>query len=376
MIIKYNIPYYPSNVKKDLNLAFKNNKLTDGIIRDKTEKYLEKIINSKKIFLTQSCTNALEACISICNIGHGDEVIIPSYTFTSTANCVLLNSATPVYADIDLRTLNLDPRDIENKITKKTRAFIVVHYNGYNHFMEEYVKLSKKYNIYMIEDCAHSVTSTFKNKFLGTFGDLGAFSFHETKNFPSGQGGALSVNNKSLLRRAVIYCDKGTNRTMKGKKGFYSWKGVGSEIRATEITSSIIYSQLKSSNYIIEKRKKIWNMYFNFLNKINQKLFYLPSYNLDFLKISYHIFPIIFFKKNLRLKFEKYMLKKSVECFFHYYPLHLSTFGKKYFQKKLPNTTKVYHGLVRLPIYPSLKNLQILKIIKEIKNFINLYDFK
>lgn len=376
MKIKYNIPYYPKSVKKNLNLVLKNNKFADGTIRNNTEKYLKKIINSNNIFLTQSCTSALEACISICNIKKGDEVIIPSYTFTSTANCVLLNSAKPVYADIDLTTLNLDPKDIENKITKKTKAFIVVHYNGYNHYMDEYVKLSKKYNIFMIEDCAHSISSKFKNKYLGTFGDLGAFSFHETKNFPAGQGGALSVNNKSLLKRAIIYCDKGTDRALNGKKGYYSWKGVGSEIRATEITASIIYSQLQIYSQIIKKRKKIWNLYFNVFKKINQKLFYLPKYNLNFIDIAYHIFPIIFFKKNLRLKFEEYMSKKGIECFFHYYPLHMSTFGKKYFNKNLKNTERVYDGLVRLPLYPLLKTYQIRKIIKEVINFINIYDFK
>ena len=376
MTIKFNIPFYPKSIKKNINLVLKSNKLTDGKLRDLAEKKLEKLLSSKKIFFTQSCTSALEACISICNIGYGDEVIVPSYTFTSSANSILLNSAKPVFADVDLNTLNLDPKDVEKKITKKTKAILVVHYNGYSDNIDQLLKLKKKYNLYLIEDCAHSIYSKYKNKFLGTIGDLGAFSFHETKNFPAGQGGALSVNNSKLFKRATIYCDKGTDRSFKGKKGYYSWKGMGSEIRATEITSAIIYSQILSLRKIKFKRKQIWDLYKNFLENLNQNLFFLPKYNFNNSEFSYHIFPVIFFKKSLRLKFEKYMLKEGIECFFHYYPLHLSSFGKKFSKIKLKNTEQIYDGLTRLPLYPSLSISQVKKILIKIFNFVKLYDRK
>ncbi len=376
MTIKFNIPFYPRSVKKNINLVLNSQKLADGSIRDRAEEYLEKLIKSKKIFLTQSCTSALEASISICGIKSGDEVIVPSYTFTSSANPILLNSAKPIFADINLETLNLDLDDVEKKITKKTRAILVVHYNGYSNNIDKLIKLKKKHNLFLIEDCAHSIYSKYKNKYLGTFGDLGAFSFHETKNFPAGQGGALSVNNSNLIKNATIYCDKGTDRSFKGKKGYYSWKGIGSEIRATEITSSIILSQLLSLKQIQKKRKKIWNIYKNSLKKLNQHLFFLPEYNTNKSDFSYHIFPIIFFKKNIRLKFEKFMLRKKIECFFHYFPLHLSTFGKKISKNKLKNTEEVYNGLTRLPLYPTLSSSQIKKILKQIYNFTNLYDRK
>ena len=376
MTIKFNIPFYPKNIKKNINLVLKSNKLTDGNFRDIGEKHLEKLLSSKKIFFTQSCTNALEACISICNIGYGDEVIVPSYTFTSSANSILLNSAKPVFADIDLNTLNLDPKDVERKITKKTKAILVVHYNGYSDNINQLLKLKKKYNLFLIEDCAHSIYSKYKNKFLGTVGDLGAFSFHETKNFPAGQGGALSVNNSKLIKKATIYCDKGTDRSFMGKKGYYSWKGMGSEIRATEITSAIIYSQILSLRKIKSKRKQIWNLYENSLKNLKQNLFFLPEYNLNNSEFSYHIFPIIFFKKNIRLKFEKYMLKQGIECFFHYFPLHLSSYGKKFSKIKLKNTEQIYNGLTRLPIYPNLSITQVNKIISKIFKFVYFYERK
>jgi len=376
MTIKFNIPYYPKSIKKNINLVLKSNKLIDGNFRDVGEKYLEKLLSSKKIFLTQSCTSALEACISICNIGYGDEVIVPSYTFTSSANSILLNSAKPVFADVDLNTLNLDPKDVERKITKKTKAILVVHYNGYSDNINQLLNLKKKYNLYLIEDCAHSIYSKYKNKFLGTIGDLGAFSFHETKNFPAGQGGALSVNNSKLIKKATIYCDKGTDRSFIGKKGYYSWKGMGSEIRATEITSAIIYSQILSLYKIKSKRKQIWNLYKKYLENLKQNLFFLPKYDLNNSEFSYHIFPIIFFKKNIRLKFEKYMLKEGVECFFHYFPLHLSSSGKKFSKIKLKNTELIYNGLTRLPIYPNLSIPQVKKIISKIFKFVYLYERK
>ncbi len=376
MTIKFNIPFYPKSIKKNINLVLKSNKLTDGNFRDICEKHLEKLLSSKKIFLTQSCTSALEACISICNIGYGDEVIVPSYTFTSSANSILLNSAKPVFADVDLNTLNLDPKDVERKITKKTKAILVVHYNGYSDNINQLLNLKKKYNLYLIEDCAHSIYSKYKNKFLGTIGDLGAFSFHETKNFPAGQGGALSVNNSKLIKKATIYCDKGTDRSFIGKKGYYSWKGMGSEIRATEITSAIIYSQILSLHKIKSKRKKIWNLYKKYLENLKQNLFFLPKYNLNNSEFSCHIFPIIFFKKNIRLKFEKYMLNEGVECFFHYFPLHLSFNGKKFSKIKLKNTELIYNGLTRLPIYPNLSISQVKKIISKIIKFVYLYERK
>ena len=370
--IPFNIPHYSKDIKKNLDKVLKNNKLTDGKIRDYTERYIEKTIESKKIFLTQSCTNALEASISICGLKKNDEIILPSYTFTSTANCILLNSAKPIFADIDPKTLNLDSIDVRKKITKKTKAIILVHYNGLSCHFEEFLKIKKKYNLFLIEDCAHAFTAKYKNKFLGTIGDLGAFSFHDTKNFPVGQGGALSVNNKNLIKRAKIYCDKGTDRSFMGNKSYYSWKGVGSEIRATELTSSIIYSQIKSKKNIQNKRKKIWQHYHSSLKKIKQNIFYLLDEKYNQSKCAYHIFPIIFKNRLLRFKFTKFMKSKGVECFFHYYPLHLSSYGKSFCKYKLQNTKFVYNGLVRLPIYPNLTNKNLKKILKEISNFLSL----
>ena len=199
--IFFNKPYNSKLIKKNVLNVLKNKVFADGKERLKTEFHLSKILKSKKIILTQSCTNALEASMIACGFKPGDEVILPSYTFTSTANCILMTGAKPVFADICKDTLNIDPKDVKKKINKNTKGIILVHYNGVPCDMQEFIKLKKRYKIFLIEDCAHSLTSKYKDKFLGTIGDIGTFSFHQTKNFPAGQGGALSVNNKKLLKK-------------------------------------------------------------------------------------------------------------------------------------------------------------------------------
>ena len=370
--IFFNKPYNSKLIKKNVLNVLKNKVFADGKERLKTEFHLSKILKSKKIILTQSCTNALEASMFACGFKPGDEVILPSYTFTSTANCILMTGAKPVFADICKDTLNIDPNDVKKKINKNTKGIILVHYNGVPCDMQEFIKLKKRYKIFLIEDCAHSLTSKYKDKFLGTIGDIGTFSFHQTKNFPAGQGGALSVNNKKLLKKTIIYCDKGTNRSFKGKHKYYSWKGIGSEICATELTASLITSQLLEKNIIQTKRKKIWNFYLSKIKTLKQNLFFLQKVNLKQTTISYHIFPIIFYSLAKRLEFEKYMKIKSIECFFHYYPLHTSTFGRNINKVKLPNTEKIFDGLIRLPLYPDLKIYEMERVFKELKKFVEL----
>ena len=369
--IKFNVPYNSKFSKKNILKVFKNNKFADGEFQKKCQLFIKKKINSKCVELTHSCSSALEIAMLLINLKKNDEVIMPSYTFTSTANAVLLRGGKPVFVDVCSDDVNLDPRLVEKKINKKTKAIIVVHYAGLSCDMSYFLKLKKKFNIYLIEDAAHSFLGKYKDKYLGTIGDFGAFSFHETKNFVGGQCGALSINNLKFEKKAKIILDKGTDRSLiKNKKKFYSWKGIGSEYRATELSSALLLGQLIKYNYIQKVRERIWNTYFKEFFKINSKNFYLLNNSNKFKKSSHHVFALIFKSLNVRDRFILYMKKKGIECFFHYYPLHMSNFGKKIKKIKLPVTEKIYDGLVRLPLYPSLRVDEIKKIIKISEKFI------
>ena len=368
--IYFNKPYVSINDLKYVKQVFEKNKFADGDFQRACENIIKKKLNSKFIALTQNCTSALEIAMILIKLKKNDEVIMPSYTFTSTANAVLLRGAKPVFVDIGIEDLNLDPRLVENKINKKTKAILLVHYAGSACDMKYFLKLKKKHNLFLIEDCAHAFLGKYANNHLGTIGDFGAFSFHETKNFVGGQCGAISINNLKFANKAKILLDKGTDRSFIGdKKKYYSWKGVGSEFRSAELPAALLYSQLLKSNKIQIMREKIWNFYYDNLSNKNNNKYYILSKNIKN-KSGFHVFAIIFKGLSLREKFINYMKKKGIYCFFHYYPLHLSTFGKKFSSQRLLNTEKVYNGLVRLPLYPSLKKKELKKIIKETSNFL------
>ena len=203
--IKFNAPYLSKFSKKNIFKVLKNNKFADGEFQKKCEVFIERKIKSKCVKLTQSCTSALETSMILCNIKKGDEVIIPSFTFTSTANCLLLRGAKPIFVDINAKDLNIDVAEVEKKINNKTKAIIVVHYAGVACDMDKFLRLKKKYNLFLIEDAAHAFLGKYKSKYLGTIGDFGAFSFHETKNLSAGQAGAISINNKKLISNKINY---------------------------------------------------------------------------------------------------------------------------------------------------------------------------
>ena len=335
---------------------------------------LKKKIKSSSVKLTNSCTSALEIAMILINLKKGDEVIIPSYTFTSTANCIIMRGAKPVFIDINSHDLNMSAEEIEKNITTKTKAIIVVHYAGVSCDLDKIIKIKNKYNLFLIEDAAHAFMGKYKNQFLGTIGDLGAFSFHETKNIVAGQGGALSINNKRFEKRAKIILDKGTDKSISyNKKKYYSWKGMGSEYRAPELTAAFLYAQLTCSNKIQKERKKIFDYYYEKLKKIDSNKFYTLKKDIKNKKSAYHIFPVVFQNLKIRKNFINYMKKNNVECYFHYYPLHLSSFGKKISNLKLKVTEMVYDGLVRLPLYPELNKKEQDVIIKLFKSFINKF---
>jgi dTDP-4-amino-4,6-dideoxygalactose transaminase len=305
----------------------------------------------------------------LINLKKDDEVIMPSYTFTSTANAVLLRGAKPVFADVNLHDVNLNYDSVKKKINKRTKAIIVVHYAGNSCDMQKFLELKKKYNLILIEDCAHSFMGKFKNRYLGTVGDFGTFSFHETKNLVGGQCGAISINNLKYVKRAKIILDKGTDRALiNNKKKYYSWKDIGSEFRSAELPAALLYSQLSKFDKIDKKRHAISNYY-------RKKVLLIKNKNFNIIKTdpknksANHIFALIFKSLKLRDKFINFMQLKKIFCYFHYFPLHLSSFGKKFNKSNMKNTNKINNGLVRLPLYPGLKKKEILRIIKEVKNF-------
>lgn len=367
--IEFNKPFTSYNDKKYINDVFKKNKFADGIFQKKCENFIKKKINSKFVALTQNCTSALEISMILINLKKDDEVIMPSYTFTSTANAVLLRGAKPVFADVNLHDVNLNYDSVKKKINKRTKAIIVVHYAGNSCDMQKFLELKKKYNLILIEDCAHSFMGKFKNRYLGTVGDFGTFSFHETKNLVGGQCGAISINNQKYVKRAKIILDKGTDRALiNNKKKYYSWKDIGSEFRSAELPAALLYSQLSKFDKIDKKRHAISNYY-------RKKILLIENKNFNIIKpdpknkSANHIFALIFKSLKLRDKFINFMQLKKIFCYFHYFPLHLSSFGKKFNKSNMKNTNKINNGLVRLPLYPSLKKKEILRIIKEVKNF-------
>ena len=375
----------PSITKKELkfvNQALNKKILTDGFFQKKAESVIKKKINSNFIALTQSCTDALEMAANLIQLKPNDEVIMPSYTFTSTANAVVLRGAKPVFVDIKPDSLQIDDEKIENLITKKTKAIFVVHYGGNCIDLRKILLLKKKYNLFVIEDTAHSFLASRNNKFAGTIGDIGVFSFHETKNFTGGQGGAISINNKKLIKRANFLLDKGTDRInflksnykkqfiseKKSKKNFYSWVDVGSEYRASELSSALIYSQLTRSNEIIKKRKLIWKNYYRFFQKLNHKNIELLHKDKK-IKHAFHLFCFKLKNKNLAFNLRSYLQKNKIPATFHYVPLHSSKFGKKFKHGDMNITNNIWRNVVRLPLYPDLKMKEFLKIINHIKLF-------
>jgi len=367
--IVFNKPFTSYSDKRYINDVFKKNKFADGFFQKKCENFIKKKINSKFIALTQNCTSALEISMILINLKKDDEVIMPSYTFTSTANAVLLRGAKPVFADVNLHDINLNYDSVKKKINKRTKAIIVVHYAGNSCDMQKFLELKKKYNLFLIEDCAHSFMGKFKNRYLGTIGDFGTFSFHETKNLVGGQCGAMSINNQNYVKRAKIILDKGTDRALiNNKKKYYSWKDIGSEFRSAELPAALLYSQLSKFDKIDRKRHVISNYY-------RKKILLIGNKNFSIIKSdpknksANHIFALIFKSLKLRDKFINFMKLKKIFCYFHYFPLHLSSFGKKFDKSKMENTNKINNGLVRLPLYPGLKKKEILRIISEVKKF-------
>ena len=377
MHIKFNKPYISKNSYKYIKEAITSNKHSgEGPFSDKCESFIENLIGCKKAIITPSCTAALEISALLLDIGKDDEVIMPSYTFVSTANAFLLRGAKPVFIDVNEESLNIDENLIEKSINKKTKAIVVVHYGGISCDMDKILKIAKKNNLPVIEDAAQGFLSKYKNKYLGSIGDIGCFSFHETKNISCGEGGAILINNKKFVEKAKIIQNKGTNMNdfKLGLVNKYEWIALGSSYLVSEITSAFLFAQLENSEKITLQRLKLWNKYrekFSILEKEGLiKLQRIRSYSEN----NAHIFYLLL-KDNLsQKKFIKLMKGNSIDCSSHYVPLHNSPYGKKIINKdiNLKVTSSVSNSIVRLPLWIGLDKYQdyIIHKSKEIiRNF-------
>ena len=347
----------------------------DGSFTKECQEWLKRYTNSQGVLLTHSCTAALEMTALLANIKAGDEVIMPSYTFVSTANAFTLRGAVPIFVDIKPETLNINEDLIEESITTKTKAIVVVHYAGVAAEMDKIIALANKYRLLVIEDAAQGVMAKYKGQALGAIGDMGTFSFHETKNIISGEGGCIILNKEGLLSDAEVIREKGTNRSkfFRGEVDKYTWVNSGSSYLPGEIISAFLMAQLNHAKKITSNRLKIWNYYFNEFESLEQTGFIRRPTIPEYCEHNGHIFYLIFNDIKLRDLFIAFMKRKGVQCVFHYIPLHTSTYYINTYKKDqfLPITEKLSQSIVRLPIWLGIeKHLEY--VTKTAYSFFNL----
>ena len=335
------------------------------------KKMVSRNLGLKNIFLTNSCTSALEICALTIGLKTSDEVIVPSFSFITSASSFARTGCKLRFCDIEKKTLMPSLEDITKCINKKTKAIVIVHYQGYSvDYLDKLKNICKKNKIFLIEDAAQAFGSYFKNKALGSFGDFACFSFHETKNLHSGAGGMLVVNNKKYLNKIRIIHDKGTNRYLMNLKKikYYSWVDIGSAFLMTELSASYLNPQIKYFKKIYKKRSKLYFRYQKLLSKIDNGNFYIPN-NFKY-RYNFHAFVLIL-EKNNREKFLKFLKKNKINAVISYTPLHRSIAGKRFTKskKKLLNTDNYVKKIVRLPLHDSLTSKQIDFICMKIKEF-------
>lgn len=376
-MINFNVPPFLGKENQYIKEAIEVNKKLcgDGPFTKKCNNWFEKKFNTPKALLTTSCTHALEMAAILADIKQGDEVIAPSFTFVSTVNAFVLRGATIVFIDIRPDTLNIDEKLIEEAITSKTKAIIPVHYAGVSCEMDKIVDIAKKYNLLIIEDAAQGVMSKYKGRALGTIGDLGAYSFHETKNYTMGEGGALLIQNKDYIERAEIVREKGTNRSkfFRGQVDKYSWVDLGSSYLPSELNAAYLYAQLEEAEKINNDRIKTWNLYYKELKSLEVKGFINLPVIPKHCEHNAHMFYIKC--KNLveRTNLINHLKSNDIIAVFHYVPLHSSAAGIKYgrFHGDDRYTTTESERLLRLPMYYNLREEDIITIIEAIYSFYN-----
>lgn len=372
-MIPFNKPFLTGKETHYIYEAVNSGKISgNGIFTKKCQQWFEEQYGFKKVLLTTSCTDALEMAAILANIQPGDEVIVPSYTFVSTAIAFVRQGATIIFADSYSNNPNIDADKIETLITPKTKAIVPVHYAGVACDMDKIMELASKYNLLVIEDAAQAIDSFYMGKdgvkrALGSIGHLAAFSFHETKNIIAGEGGMLTINDDRFIERAEIIWEKGTNRSQffRGEVNKYGWVDTGSSFLPSEIIAAFLWAQIENLDVIQEKRKELWNLYYNGFKKLqsslNVELPEIPAFATN----NAHMFYLVFNESQDRIKFINKLKENNIHAVFHYLSLHNSEYYQvKHDGRTLINSDKFTECLVRLPLFFELNASDVLKILE------------
>jgi len=373
--IPFNKPFFTGKELPYIARAIiSKNIAADGYFTHACSRLLEQRFGIHKVLMTPSCSAALEMTAMLCGLKPGDEVILPSFTFVSTANAVVRLGARPVFVDICPYTLNIDEELIEQVITPKTKAIFPVHYAGVSCEMDLITAIAKDYNLLVVEDAAQGVNAFYKGRALGSIGHLGTYSFHDTKNYICGEGGALCINSPEMVERAEIIRDKGTNRSqfLRGEVDKYTWVDVGSSHVPSEIVCAFLYAQLEMMEAITESRRKIYQFYHHHLRPLEEQgLLRLPFAPKDCAS-NYHISYVLLPTPEIRNSLITYLKQNGIQAVFHYVPLHSSPVGKTfgYQEGDLPITEKLSMCLLRLPLYPNLTEEEQLYVVNHLTLFL------
>jgi dTDP-4-amino-4,6-dideoxygalactose transaminase len=387
-MIPFNKPYFTGNELKYIGDLFNSVQTGedgshlsgDGKYTRRVQEFMEMKFGAKKALLTTSGTSALELASYALSFRPGDEVLVPSYTFSSTVNAILIAGAKPVFVDIQEETLNIDPEDIRRKLTPRTKAIYPVHYAGVSCDMKQIMEIAEDKNLRVVEDAAQGVNAKYNDNYLGTIGDFGCFSFHETKNYVCGEGGALLINvdDQKIIERVEIIREKGTNRSkfFRGEIDKYTWVDVGSSYLPSDILAAFLYAQFEKLNEIQENRMKIWNAYYDELKPFEEegdiRLPIVP----DYARHNAHMFYIIFNSEEARNRVMHELKLKGILATFHYIPLHSTPFGLRFNNKKnyLPVTESLGGRLLRLPLFAGMNERELYYSIETVKEQIQALE--
>lgn len=375
-MISFNVPPYVGDELEYVKQAVEAHKICgDGPFTKKCNTWMEEKFNAQKALLTTSGSTALDMALLLCDLKPGDEVILPSYTFSSTANAAVLVGAKLVFVDIRPDTMNIDESKIEQAITEKTRVIIAMHYAGVSCEMDTIMDIARRHNLMVVEDAAQAVMSTYKGKALGTIGDFGCFSFHETKNYSMGEGGAILINNPDYNERAEILREKGTNRAkfFRGQVDKYTWVDFGDSYLPSELNAAYLWAQFQKAEEVNQNRIATWQRYYEAFKPLADSgkvdIPYIPNECVH----NAHMFYLKLKDLKQRTEFIKYMRENQVGCVFHYIPLHSAPAGLKFgrFDGMDEFTTKESERLVRLPMYYNLKSTDLEYIIDRVISFLS-----
>ena len=374
MLIPFNRPFFSGKEFQYIQEARENRQISgDGTFTRKCHQLLENLLGVPKVLLTTSCTHALEMAALLLDIKPSDEIIVPSFTFVSTVNAFVLRGARPVFIDIRPDTLNLDDSLLEGLITPRTRAIVVVHYAGVACNMDVIMDVAGRHQIPVIEDNAHGLMGRFKGKYLGTYGSLSTLSFHETKNFTCGEGGALLINDPKYIERAEIIREKGTNRShfFRGQVDKYTWVDIGSSYLPSDILAAFLYAQLEVREMIQSRRKRIWEYYSEHLKDwACESGVQLPTVPVD-CEQPYHMFYLLVSSLEERQAMIGDLNQRQVNSVFHYLPLHLSVMGRGFGGKvgDCPIAESVSDRLLRLPFYNDMNESEQTQVVEAVRAF-------